>query len=153
MKKLALHWKILIGMGLGVLFGLLLSFVPQGSQFISDYIKPFGTIFINLLKLIAVPLILASLIKGVSDLKDISKLSQMGGRTIITYLITTLTAVTIGLILVNVIQPGKSISVETRNELVEAYATTPKPNKRRRPNNKNRDLCKPWWIWYPPISF
>ena len=79
MKKLALHWKILIGMGLGVLFGLLLSFVPQGSQFISDYIKPFGTIFINLLKLIAVPLILASLIKGVSDLKDISKLSQMGG--------------------------------------------------------------------------
>jgi len=123
MKKLALHWKILIGMGLGVLFGLSLSFVPQGSQFISDYIKPFGTIFINLLKLIAVPLILASLIKGVSDLKDISKLSQMGGRTIITYLITTLTAVTIGLILVNVIQPGKSISVETRNELVEAYAT------------------------------
>jgi proton glutamate symport protein len=123
MKKLALHWKILIGMAFGILFGILLSFVPNGSDFIKDYIKPFGTIFINLLKLIAVPLILASLIKGVSDLKDISKLSQMGGRTILTYLITTLTAVTIGLILVNVIQPGKSISVETRNELVEAYAT------------------------------
>jgi len=123
MKKLALHWKILIGMALGVVFGAFLSFVPNGSAFIKDYIKPFGTIFINLLKLIAVPLILASLIKGVSDLKDISKLSQMGGRTILTYLITTLTAVTIGLILVNVIQPGKSISVETRNELVEAYST------------------------------
>lgn len=123
MKKLALHWKILIGMALGVVFGAFLSFVPNGSEFIKDYIKPFGTIFINLLKLIAVPLILASLIKGVSDLKDISKLSQMGGRTILTYLITTLTAVTIGLILVNVIQPGKSISVETRNELVEAYST------------------------------
>ena len=123
MKKLALHWKILIGMALGVVFGALLSFVPNGSEFIKDYIKPFGTIFINLLKLIAVPLILASLIKGVSDLKDISKLSQMGGRTILTYLITTLTAVTIGLILVNVIQPGKSISVETRNELVQAYST------------------------------
>jgi len=123
MKKLALHWKILIGMGLGVLFGLLLSFVPMGTQFVGNYIKPFGTIFINLLKLIAVPLILASLIKGISDLKDISKLSKMGGRTIITYMLTTLTAVTIGLILVNVIQPGKSISVETRNELVEAYAT------------------------------
>jgi Na+/H+-dicarboxylate symporter len=129
MKKLALHWKILIGMGLGVLFGLFLSYVPHGSQFISDYIKPFGTIFINLLKLIAVPLILASLIKGVSDLKDISKLSQMGGRTIITYLITTLTAVTIGLILVNVIQPGKSISIETRNELVEAYASDTQAKK------------------------
>jgi len=123
MKKLALHWKILIGMALGVVFGAFLSFVPNGSELIKDYIKPFGTIFINLLKLIAVPLILASLIKGVSDLKDISKLSQMGGRTILTYLITTLTAVTIGLILVNVIQPGKSISVETRNELVEAYST------------------------------
>lgn len=123
MKKLALHWKILIGMALGVVFGAFLSFVPNGSEFIKDYIKPFGTIFINLLKLIAVPLILASLIKGVSDLKDISKLSQMGGRTILTYLITTLTAVTIGLILVNVIQPGKSISVETRNELVQAYST------------------------------
>jgi Na+/H+-dicarboxylate symporter len=123
MKKLALHWKILIGMALGVVFGAFLSFVPNGSEFIKDYIKPFGTIFINLLKLIAVPLILASLIKGVSDLKDISKLSQMGGRTILTYLITTLTAVTIGLILVNAIQPGKSISVETRNELVEAYST------------------------------
>ena len=123
MKKLALHWKILIGMVFGVLFGLLLSFIPGGSAFVGDYIKPFGTIFINLLKLIAVPLILASLIKGVSDLKDISKLSQMGGRTILTYLLTTLTAVTIGLILVNIIQPGKSISVETREELVLAYAT------------------------------
>ena len=126
MKRLALHWKILIGMALGVLFGLILSFVDNGDRFISDYIKPFGTIFINLLKLIAVPLILASLIKGVSDLKDISKLSKMGGRTIITYLITTLTAVIIGLVLVNVIEPGKSISVETRNELVEAYSTDTK---------------------------
>lgn len=126
MKKLALHWKILIGMALGVLFGLILSFIDNGDRFISDYIKPFGTIFINLLKLIAVPLILASLIKGVSDLKDISKLSKMGGRTIITYLITTLTAVIIGLVLVNVIEPGKSISVETRNELVEAYSTDTK---------------------------
>ena len=123
MSKIALHWKILIGMGLGVIFGYIFTLIPDGGKFISDYIKPFGTIFINLLKLIAVPLILASLIKGISDLKDISKLSQMGGRTIIIYLITTLTAVSIGLVLVNVIQPGKSISVETRNELVEAYST------------------------------
>lgn len=123
MKKLALHWKILIGMALGVVFGLVLSFFDGGDAFIADFIKPFGTIFINLLKLIAVPLILASLIKGVSDLQDISKLSKMGGRTIVIYLCTTLTAVTIGLLLVNAIQPGKSISVETRKELVEAYAS------------------------------
>ena len=88
MSKIALHWKILIGMGLGVIFGYIFTLIPDGGKFISDYIKPFGTIFINLLKLIAVPLILASLIKGISDLKDISKLSQMGGRTIIIYLIT-----------------------------------------------------------------
>ena len=123
MKNLALHWKILIGMALGVVFGLMLSFIDGGDAFVADFIKPFGTIFINLLKLIAVPLILASLIKGVSDLQDISKLSKMGGRTIIIYLCTTLTAVTIGLLLVNAIQPGKSISVETRKELVEAYAS------------------------------
>lgn len=123
MKKLALHWKILIGMALGVLFGLIMSFFDGGASFVGDYIKPFGTIFINLLKLIAIPLILASLIKGVSDLKDISKLSQMGGRTILIYLTTTLIAVTIGLILVNTIKPGKSISVDTREELVAAYAT------------------------------
>ena len=113
-------------MAFGVLFGLILSFLDGGDLFIGNYIKPFGTIFINLLKLIAVPLILASLIKGVSDLKDISKLSKMGGRTILTYLITTLTAVTIGLILVNIIKPGESISVDTRNELIEAYSTDTK---------------------------
>jgi len=123
MKKLALHWKILIGMLLGVLFGLAMSFLDSGDLIVRDFVKPFGTIFINLLKLIAIPLILASLIKGVSDLKDISKLSAMGGRTIGTYLVTTLVAVSIGLVLVNTIKPGESISVETRQELVEAYSS------------------------------
>ena len=93
MKKIALHWKIIIGMVLGILFGLLMSNFDQfGKQLISDWIKPFGTIFINCLKLIAIPLILASLIKGISDLKDITKLSKMGGVTITTYIITTVIA-------------------------------------------------------------
>ena len=121
MKKLALHWKIIIGMVTGVLFGIILSQITWGSIFISNWIKPFGTIFINLLKLIAMPLILASLIKGVSDLKDISKLSKIGGRTIIIYLCTTVLAVIIGLFLVNTISPGKSISEKTRNELMSSY--------------------------------
>ncbi|MGB0882221.1 MAG: dicarboxylate/amino acid:cation symporter [Vicingaceae bacterium] len=121
MKKLALHWKILIGMVLGVLFALLLIQFSWGAEFIKDWIKPFGKMFINALKLIAVPLILASLIKGVSDLKDISKLSKMGGRTILTYIITTVFAVSIGLVVVNLVQPGKSISEETRTELLENY--------------------------------
>lgn len=121
MKKLELHWQILIGMGLGILFAFILSNFEWGSGFITDWIKPFGTIFINALKLIAVPLILASLIKGVSDLKDISSLSQMGLRTILTYLTTTIIAVSIGLLIVNVFEPGKSIESDTREELVESY--------------------------------
>lgn len=121
MKKLALHWQIIIGMVLGVVFALVLSNFEWGSPFINDWIKPFGTIFINLLKLIAVPLILASLIKGVSDLKDISKLSAMGGRTIGIYILTTIIAVSIGLTVVNIVKPGKSISEATRLELVENY--------------------------------
>jgi proton glutamate symport protein len=121
MKKLALHWKILMGMVLGVLCALALIQFSWGAEFIKDWIKPFGKMFINALKLIAVPLILASLIKGVSDLKDISKLSKMGGRTIVTYIITTVIAVSIGLVVVNIVQPGKSISEETRTELLESY--------------------------------
>ncbi|MBC74053.1 MAG: dicarboxylate/amino acid:cation symporter, partial [Muricauda sp.] len=110
MKKLELHWQILIGMAAGVLFALLMVQFEWGPKIVSDWIKPFGNIFINSLKLIAVPLILASLIKGVSDLKDISKLSQMGGRTIGIYIITTVIAVTIGLLVVNTIKPGSSIT-------------------------------------------
>ena len=109
-------------MFLGVVFALVMSQISWGSDFISDWIKPFGTIFINALKLIAVPLILASLIKGISDLKDISKLSKMGGRTIGIYILTTVIAVTIGLAIVNLIKPGASISEETRLELVENYS-------------------------------
>ncbi len=122
MKKLALHWQILLGMVLGVLLGLIMTQFDGGKEIVQDWIKPLGKIFINALKLIAVPLILASLIKGVSDLKDISKLSKMGGRTIGIYLITTVIAVSIGLLLVNIIKPGNSISSETRHELVQNYS-------------------------------
>ena len=121
MKKLALHWQILIGMALGVIFALILTNFSWGDEFVGDWIKPFGTIFINSLKLIAVPLIFASLVKGVSDLKDISSLSKMGLRTILTYVVTTVIAVSIGLAIVNLVGPGKSISEETRTELVDAY--------------------------------
>ena len=121
-RNLPLHWKIILGMFLGVLFGFLMSnFDSTGKELISNWIKPFGTIFINALKLIAIPLILASLIKGISDLKDISKLSKMGGITITTYLITTVIAVSVGLAIVNIVKPGNSISDETRVELLNAY--------------------------------
>lgn len=122
MRKLALHWQILIGMALGILLGYL-AVVVDGQGFINDWIKPFGTIFINLLKLIAVPLIIVSLLNGIGDLQDISKLSKMGTRTILIYLSTTIIAVTIGLLTVNLITPGKSIEENTRNSLLDSYAT------------------------------
>lgn len=123
MKKLALHWQILLGMVFGVVFAFLLIQLEWGKDFIVDWVKPFGTIFINLLKLIAVPLILGSLIKGISDLKDVSKLSKMGGRTIGMYVLTTILAVSIGLVIVNIIKPGSYISEQTRTELVANYTS------------------------------
>jgi Na+/H+-dicarboxylate symporter len=122
MKNLALHWKIIIGMVLGLIAGWGISQFDGGKEFVVDWFKPFGTIFINSLKLIAVPLIIASLMKGVSDLKDISKLSQMGGRTVGTYLFTTVVAVILGLGLVNIIEPGNSVSTETREQLMKDFA-------------------------------
>ncbi len=106
---------------LGVLVGVIFTTFEAGPKLISHWVKPFGTIFINALKLIAMPLILGSLIKGVSDLKDISRLSQMGGRTIGIYIMTTIVAVMIGLIMVNTLKPGTSISEQTRQELITAY--------------------------------
>jgi len=137
MKNLALHWKILIGMVLGVGVGIVFSNFEGGKQLIQDWIKPFGKIFINSLKLIAVPLILASLIKGVSDLKDISKLSKMGGRTIGIYVLTTVLAVSIGLALVNIVKPGNSISEETRKELVSNYSGKTQKYKDEAKNQQN----------------
>jgi Na+/H+-dicarboxylate symporter len=123
MKKPPLHLRIMLGMVLGVLCGIAFTQFEGGVQLVSDWIKPFGTIFINALKLIAMPLILGSLIKGVSDLKDISKLSLMGGRTIGIYIITTVLAVSIGLLMVNTFRPGTSIAEETREELVATYSS------------------------------
>jgi len=121
MKKLALHWKILIGMLLGLVFGFIMLQVG-GREFTEDWIKPIGSIFVKLLKLIAIPLILASLIKGISDLKDISKFKNIGLRTIGIYIITTVIAISIGLALVNIMQPGDGVSEETIAKLTETYS-------------------------------
>ena len=120
-SKLALHWKILIGIGLGVVIGALSIQFSGGKEIIVDWVKPFGTIFINLLKLIAIPLIVVSLVKGVSDLQDISKLSKMGLKTFAIYIMTTIIAISVGLMIVNVIKPGKFISDDTRTEMLLSF--------------------------------
>lgn len=118
-----LHWKIIIGMVLGLSYGILAATMGW-QQFTLDWISPWGVIFINLLKLIAVPLVLTSLIVGVASLSDIKKLSRMGGKTIAVYLFTTAVAVSIGLIMVNLFQPGKSIPSELTNKLKASYQET-----------------------------
>ena len=119
---MALHWKIVLGLVLGLLFGVGMTFFDFGPAFVSDWVQPFGTIFVRLLKLIAIPLILASLVKGIADLKDISKFKNMGIRTFVTYIITTVVAILIGLSLVNIIKPGIGISEETVAKLTTTYA-------------------------------
>lgn len=122
MRKLELHWQILIGMIAGILFGFAMTYVAWGRDFVEAWINPFGTIFVKLLKLIAIPLILASLIKGISDLQDISKFRKIGLRTIALYITTTIIAITIGLLLVNLLQPGDGISEDTISKLTETYS-------------------------------
>jgi len=123
MKKVALHWQILTGMLLGLVFGYIMLQVSGGVEFVKNWINPIGIIFINLLKLIAIPLILASLIKGISDLKDISKFRNIGIRTILIFISTTVIAITIGLVSVNIFNPGNGISTETIEKLTSTYAT------------------------------
>ena len=115
LKKLPLWAKIFIGMGLGILWGMI-SVWTGWEAFTIDWVKPWGTIFLKLLKMIAVPLIFISLVKGISSLTDITKLSRIGYKTIVIYLITTVFATTVGLVMVNVVKPG-NVFPEEKQEL------------------------------------
>lgn len=106
MKKMGLATKILIGLALGVLVGLI---VPVNVA--ETYIKPLGTLFMRLIKMVIVPLVFASLVVGASSVGDVRKLGRMGGKTMAYYLITTAIAITIGITLANVIQPGAGLNL------------------------------------------
>ena len=116
-----LHWQIIIGLVLGLLLGLWAAAQGWGS-WVDRWIAPLGTIFINLLKLIAVPLVLASLIVGVTSLSDLRRLSRIGTKTIALYIATTVVAITLGLVLVNLLQPGHTVPADMRERLQSAYA-------------------------------
>lgn len=119
-RRVALHWQILIGMVLGVVYGVLaLEF--SWFSFTKDFIDPFGELFIRALKLIAVPLVLFTLVSGIASLKDISKLGKMGGQTIVAYLVSTVVAITIGLLAVNLIQPWKGISPNLKDSMISQF--------------------------------
>lgn len=113
------------------------------TDFVTDFIKPIGTIFINCLKMIAVPLVLASLIVGVANLGDISKLGRIGGKTIVAYLSTTVIAVSLGLLLVNVFQPGKSLPASTRDNLMSLYTNNVTSKTSAAESLKNQSPLQP----------
>jgi Na+/H+-dicarboxylate symporter len=127
-KKLALHWKIIIGLLLGVIWSVI-SASAGLSNFTAQWINPFGVIFIRLLKLIAIPLVLFSIITGVASLSDARKLGRMGGRTIGMYLATTAVAVAVGLLLANVINPGKKLTDADRTYNRIKYEVWAKQNQ------------------------
>ncbi len=119
-KKLALHWQIVIALGLGFVW----AFVASSFGLVSltqDWIDPFGEIFLRLLKLVAVPLVAVSVIRGVASLSDIRQLGSLGVRTLLLYLTTTVVAVTLGLLLVNVIRPGELIDEGQRQRNRASY--------------------------------
>ncbi len=142
MKKLALHWQIIIGLTLGLVYGIIAAGNGWGS-FTSDWIAPFGTVFMSLLKLIAVPLVLASLITGVASLSDLKKLSRIGGKTIGIYVSTTAVAVTIGLVSVNVLQPGDKVPDQMKEKLQQTYKEDASARAGSAQNVKNRGPLQP----------
>lgn len=116
MRKLALHWWILIAMVLGVGFGYIAA-TNGYAEFVSRWVQPIGDLFLRLLKMIAVPLVLFSLIAGVASLSDTSKLARLGGKTVGLYLGTTAIAITIGLLVVNFLKPGSGLDAADRDQL------------------------------------
>jgi len=140
--KLELHWKIIIGLVLGLLFGMLAATQGWG-VFVSNWISPFGKIFINLLKLIAVPLVLSSLITGVASLSDLKKLSRIGGRTISIYIATTAVAVTIGLLSVNMLQPGSTVPEDMKSKLQDTYQSSVSGRVEAAEEVKDRSALQP----------
>ena len=117
-----LHTKIIIGLILGLLVGIASVFFGI-SNTITNWVMPFGTIFVKMLKLVAVPLILVSLISGISNLRDTAKLSRIGGKTFSIYILTTVLSIIIALFLANIVQPGKAFPEEITIELREKYAS------------------------------
>ncbi|HSJ31120.1 MAG TPA: dicarboxylate/amino acid:cation symporter [Longimicrobiales bacterium] len=118
-----LYTKILIGLVAGVAVGAIANWA--GITWLQDLlqmIEPIGTVFIRLIMMIVIPLVVASLILGTASLGDIRKLGRLGGKTVLIYLFTTAVAVTIGLLLSNVVRPGSRIDPTTRDTIAATMA-------------------------------
>jgi proton glutamate symport protein len=122
-KTLPLWGKIIAGMAAGIVWGLV-AVISGLQEFNESWIRPFGTIFLNMLRLIAVPLIFVSLVKGMASLTDIGKLSRIGLKTLAFFMASTVVAITVGLLIVNVMRPGHAFPDTKRAQMQEEYAAS-----------------------------
>ncbi|MCP8968676.1 glutamate/aspartate:proton symporter GltP [Ectobacillus ponti] len=121
MKKIGLAWQIVIGLVLGIAVGAIF----YGNADVIKYLQPIGTIFIRLIKMIVVPIVVASLVVGVAGVGDIKKLGKLGGKTILYFEIITTLAIAIGLLIANVFQPGAGVKIDSlQKKDISAYLTT-----------------------------
>jgi len=121
--KIPVYLRIMIGMCVGIVAGLVALSI-NGQQFVTDWIKPWGQLFIRLLQLVAVPLVFVSLVKGVIGMSDIGKFSKMGLKTVGVYMTTTVIAILIGVTLVSVVKPGRFFDAGQAGILEETYSLT-----------------------------
>jgi len=121
--SLPLYLQILIGMLLGIAIGFI-ALKTDNTRLVQNWIVPWGQIFIRLLQMIAIPLIFVSLVKGVTGLKDISKFSKMGGKTVVIYLATTIVAVVLGLGMGLIVKPGEMVDKSQIAHIQEKYTST-----------------------------
>ncbi|ANB58610.1 proton/sodium-glutamate symport protein [Anoxybacillus sp. B7M1] len=121
MKKIGLAWQILIGLILGIVVGAIF----YGNPAVATYLQPIGDIFLRLIKMIVIPIVVASLIVGVANVGDIKKLGRLGGKTIIYFEIITTIAIVVGLLVANVFHPGTGINMKSLEKTdIQSYVDT-----------------------------
>jgi proton glutamate symport protein len=146
-----LHWQIITGLILGLIYGVVAATVGW-VDFTEKWISPFGNVFISLLKLIGIPLVIFSLVSGIASLSDMKTLSRMGGKTIALYIGTTVISVTIGLIVVNVLNPGDRVPDEIKTQLQESYAENASARQTAASDAKGRGPLQ-WMVDIVPDNF
>ena len=120
---MALHNKIGLGLLAGIVVGLTANiFDLEWLRQLVLWVEPFGRAWISLIMMIVIPLVMASLIVGTASLGDITRLGRIGGKTITFYLATTTVAITIGLVISNIIKPGRGVDAATQAQLMQSFA-------------------------------
>ncbi|WP_027407886.1 glutamate/aspartate:proton symporter GltP [Anoxybacteroides tepidamans] len=121
MRKIGLAWQIFIGLILGIAVGAIF----YGNPTVATYLQPIGDIFLRLIKMIVIPIVIASLVVGVANVGDLKKLGKLGGKTIIYFEIITTIAIVVGLLAANLFHPGTGVNMKTLEKTdIQTYVDT-----------------------------